>query len=202
MFLFLAVVFAASWILYFATGRAWIVSCAHGIIVTVTACLAILLDSEELGLYSITLSTAYFAYDAFCDMIFGEQSLIFLIHHILGVSAGYLVCWWGPDVWRTYAFLQTNECSTPFLYMAQKLDMKWAYVPFVLLFLLSRVMMNFKVICLDFMPVSWHKEGPLNTFFLLNATAYYAVQLFWFASVLRMSYRKLTGKKKVQIQKD
>lgn len=183
-----AVTFAASWGLRYISGREWVVSALHGVVSTAVAARALVKQDARAGYNAITLTRSYFAYDLLQDLVLGTRDPAFFAHHIISLAASTVVLQGGPS-WFPYTWLQTNECSTPFLYLGKELGYQWAKKVFALLFLLSRVAVNGFVIH-KFCATNLAKKGTdkdtrRERFLMGCSVCYYAVQLLWFAKIVQ-----------------
>jgi hypothetical protein len=198
----------ASWFVWSATKRqAWIVSMIHATVVTVLNVAAISLGSTTLAFQTTAISVGYFVYDAVSDLTYGDKSLIFLAHHLLGISSGVLIVVFGDQSAAiTYAWLGVGEVTTPLLYMAKKMRMKWAYVPFAVLFFLVRICLYYFVVVEDLLVPTLRGEPgtdtPYRLFLTAVATLFYAVQWPWMFQIARMIWRKATGQQRPKVADD
>ncbi len=149
--------FLCCFVAYFLSGRRqWIVSVLHSIAATCVASLALATGqaNNEMGQHSIAISCAYFFYDFLVEWAHDANSTIaFMLHHVLGISTALLFLASHSDITFVYVWLQTNECSTPFLYGYKELKIERSRFVFAFLFLVSRIIINFWVIYLVAMPM-------------------------------------------------
>lgn len=89
-------------------------------------------------------------------------------------------------------YSQTNEVSTPFLYLNRKLGQQWALPVFALLFFGCRVGLNCTVIYWIFHEPRMFTP-PYGTLLVGASVLYEVVQLFWAFKIVRLLVRKASG---------